>query len=82
MRLPNSKIKMLIRYTTLTGKYLKLFPHMDWVTATGNNIAEPYHPTSAKLWNSPVIEGIAVVITVCFSAEGFLVYCGCFRASR
>ena len=55
---------MLIRYTTFTGKYLKQLPQMDWVAATGKSIAEPYQPTSSKLWKSLVMEGMAVLITV------------------
>lgn len=34
------------------------------MAATGNNIAEPYQPTSSKLRKSLVIEGMAVLITV------------------
>jgi hypothetical protein len=49
IRLPISKTKILIENTIFIGKYLKHFPQTDCVAATGNNIAEPYHPTSSRL---------------------------------
>ena len=57
MRIPRRK-------TSFTGRYLYALPHTDCVAAKGKNIAEPYQPTSWRLWNSFVIEGMAVVIMV------------------
>lgn len=64
MRLPNSKMAMLVRYTAFTGKYLKAFPQTPWPAATVRKRAEAYHPTSFRLWNSSVIIGIAVEMMV------------------
>lgn len=56
---------MLVIKTVLTGKYLYSFPQTDWVAAKGKNIADPYQPTSERLWKVFVMEGMAVVIMVC-----------------
>src|SRR4051812_8022167 len=64
MREPTSKIKMLNMKTSLTGKYLKAFPHIDWVAATGRKRADAYQPTSASDWNWSVIVGMAVEMMV------------------
>jgi hypothetical protein len=39
------------------------------VAAKGKNMAEPYQPTSSRLWNSLVMDGMAVVIIVCQGLE-------------
>lgn len=57
MRIPSRK-------TCFTGKYLYAFPHTDCVAAKGKNMTEPYQPTSSRLWNSLVMDGIAVVMMV------------------
>jgi hypothetical protein len=55
---------MLKRKTSFTEKYLYAFPHTDCVAAKGKNMADPYQPTSWRLWKSFVIEGMAVVMIV------------------
>jgi hypothetical protein len=51
IRLPTSKIKMLMRKDILSGKYLYALPQVDWKDARVKKKAEPYHPTWSREWN-------------------------------
>lgn len=62
MRLPSSKIPIASRKVVLREKYLYDFPHVDWKPPVVMKYAEPYQETSARLWNSSVIRGIAVAM--------------------
>jgi hypothetical protein len=57
-------MRILSKKTGFTAKYLYAFPHIDWEAATGKTMAEPYQPTSARLWKSCVMDGMAVVMMV------------------
>lgn len=61
MMLPISKIRILIKYHSLMGKYLNSFPQVDWKPPKVMKYAAPYHDTLFKSWNSSVILGIAVL---------------------
>lgn len=61
MVLPTSNMRIPIKYHSLIGKYLKIFPQVDWKPANVMKYAAPYHETLLKSWNPSVIFGMAVL---------------------
>ena len=48
MRLPSSKMNMLIKKTIFKGKNFRAFPHVLWKAATVRKKADPYLYTSVE----------------------------------
>jgi hypothetical protein len=52
------------RYDHLIEKSVKTRPNRGWKAHAVSRYAEPYHPRSGVEWNSAVMYGIALGVTV------------------